>query len=489
MPFAFDTDPACCAAALARLAAIGFAEQTVRDRLGLEDINDLQAKALPIYRQEQIQERDLLASAIDLFLLQGQIPFSELDRLFGPPEQEALFNAGILARDGARVHAEATLYPVGQNLIFSDYAWPQLLKAGYSTVASDQVMYVGTDSRWLARATVRKPVGSALDLCCGSGVQALLAASHAEHVTAVDVNPRAVRCTAFNARAWRLSNLEAVQGDLYQAVRDRRFDLITANPPFVPAPAQEVGFRDGGPSGEEIQRRIVEGLPRHLAQGGIAQIVTELGERDEEPLERRLREWLDGAPMDIHILRLRLHSAKVYAIGHADGDDHTAILNSVGRWAANLEVQRYRSVRSVLLAFQWSKTPWCRVDDALPPQRDAGAEVEEVWLAERLSRSSELRTGLRTGRVERTGPIALLEARALGVQTPPTVQARLAGQAMPVEHALDLVERDLLTCLDQPVATADLVAAADRAALSEATVLDALVSLVRKGLIRLSSSA
>jgi SAM-dependent methyltransferase len=485
VPLGFDADPVCCAAALARLTAVGYEETTVRDRLGLEDLNNLQAKALLIYRQERLQRRDLLDSAIDLFLLQGSIPDSELDRLFEPPAQEALIATGILTRDGVGVHAEVTLYPVGQNLIFSDHAWPQLLKAHHSRSTNDQVMYVGTDSRWLARATVRKPVTSALDLCCGSGVQALLATSHAGHVTAVDINPRAVRCTAFNARAWGISNLEVFQGDLYQPIGNRRFDLITVNPPFVPAPAKEVGFRDGGPSGEEVQRRVVEGFPQHLAQGGIAQIVTEFGERDGEPLERRLREWLDGAPMNIHILRLRLNSAKVYALGHAEGDTDAAILDSVGRWAANLQTQGYSHVRSVLLAFQWTdRHPWCRVDDAEPPQRAAGGEVETIVAAEDLSRSPELLARLRTGRVERTGHIALLEARALGSHTPALVRARLAAQAMPVEHVLDHVERDLLTCLDQPVATADLLAASGQAGRSEATVLDALVSLVRKNLIR-----
>jgi methylase of polypeptide subunit release factors len=218
-------------------------------------------------------------------------------------------------------------------------------------------MYVGTDSRWLARTTVRRKVASSLDLCCGSGIHALLAASHADRAFAVDINPRAVSCTAFNARAMGLDNLEAFQGDLYDPLGDRRFDLITANPPFVPAPAQEVGFRDGGFSGEDVQRRIVQGLPRHLAQGGIAQIVTELGERDGEPLEDRLRTWLDGAPMDIHVLRLRVTPAQAYAIGHADGDAYADYLASVGRWASNLKAQGYSRVVSVLMAFQWSSAP------------------------------------------------------------------------------------------------------------------------------------
>jgi SAM-dependent methyltransferase len=479
----FDLDPAAGAGALARLAGIGYSETGVRERLGLEDLNDFQMKALPIYRAG-LRNRDPLAAAIELFLLEGGLEPAELDRLFSASDQEALARAGILVRGDGLVRAAVSLYPVGRDLVFSDHAWPQLVNGGEAAVPYDQVMYVGTDSRWLARATVRRPVAAALDLCCGSGVHALLAAAHAERVSAVDINPRAVRCTAFNARIAGLDQVEALQGDLYGPVGDRRFGLITANPPFVPAPAQEVGYRDGGPSGEEVQRRIVAGLPGHLAPGGIAQIVTELGERDGEPLERRLRQWLDGAPMAIHVLRLRTHSVQAYALGHADGADQEALLDSVDRWAGNLRRQGYQRVVSVLLAFQWSEPAWCREDEAQPPRREAGEEVAAVFRAERLARDPGLGAKLRAGRIARTGPVALLDASALGAAAAPTAQARLAGQAMPVEHALAPLERDLLGCLERPAAGAELLGAAARAGVAEADALDALTALVAMGLIR-----
>jgi len=480
---AYTADPAAGAAAMARLAAAGYSEAGLCERLGMEDLADFQMKALPIYRAERLCARDPLDLAIELFMLEAELPKADLDRLFEPADQAALERAGILTRAGGSVRAEASLYPVGRTLVFSDHAWPQLA-GGRADVPYDQVMYVGTDSRWLARATLRGPVAAALDLCCGSGVQAMLAASHADRVSAVDLNPRAVRCTAFNARISGLAHLEALQGDLYGPVGDRRFGLITANPPFVPAPAQEVGYRDGGPSGEEVQRRIVAGLPGHLAPGGTAQLVTELGERDGEPLERRLRQWLDGAPMAIHVLRLRSHSAQTYALGHADGADEAALLDSVERWAANLREQGYRRVVSVLLAFQWSDPAWSRVDQAQPPRRAAGAELEAIFQAERLARDPGLEARLRRGRVGRTGPLALLDASCLGAPATPTAQARLAGQALAMDHPLEPLERDLLGCLEQPTATAALLAAAARAGAGEAAVLAALTALVRKGLIR-----
>ena len=485
MAIDFDSDPAECANALLRLSTIGYSEQAVRSRLGLGELNDLQLRATFIYRQQRLVEREPLDSAIDVFLLQGTLPAAELDRLFDPLDKEALIRTGILVQEGGHVRAQASLYPVGDDLIFSDHANHQLDQNADAVQLHDRVMYVGTDSRWLARATLRKPVASTLDLCCGSGIHALLAAPHATRATAVDISPRAVHCTVFNAKLKGIANLEVLLGDLYAPVGQRHFELITANPPFVPAPTQKVGFRDGGPNGEEVQRRIIEGLPRYLSKGGMAQVVTELGENDDEPLERRLRQWLGGAPLDIHVLRLRTHSAEAYAVGHAQGDDSTSFLESVGLWAANLNAQGYSRVVSVLLAFQWSHdTPWSRVDDAQPPTKNAGMEVESIFAAERLSRALELTRRLRQGTVSRTGPVAVFEARTLGAPLTLNIRARLFGQALSVEHPLDALELDLLTAMDRRVPTSDILTVAGKANVPDDLVLNSLVSLVRKGFIR-----
>jgi SAM-dependent methyltransferase len=486
---AFEVAAAGCTDALSRLSAIGYDESAVRERLGLSDLADLQMRALPIYRRERLHRGDALDRAIDLFLLQGELSEAALGSVLSPAARDALVHSGLLERRGDAVRARASLFPVGSRLVFSDLAWPQLLTADAYDAPHDLVMAVGADSRWLARATVRRPIASALDLCTGSGIHALLAAQHARSATAVDINPRAVRCTAFNAAAMGLAHVEALEGDLYAPVGGRTFDLITANPPFVPAPAQELGFRDGGPSGEDVQRRIVAGLPRHLARGGIAQVVTEVGERDGEALESRVREWLEGAPMDVHVLRLRVHSAQAYAIGHAGGDEHASFLDSVERWSANLAAQRYDRVVSVLLAFQWSEAPWSRADDAFPPLRDAGADIEAILAAESLSRDPALAGRLRAGSVMRTGAITVVGVRTLGSEEPAAARASLRGAALPVEHALGALELDLLEAMDGAVAVADFLAAAATAGVAESAVLDALGSLLRKGFARLEVSA
>ena len=150
-------------------------------------------------------------------------------------------------------------------------------------------MYIGSDSLGLIRmAAIAAHEAAArptpenggperrvrvLDLCTGSGVQgiafarlmALRGASAA--VTCADINPRAARFARFNAALNGLDaetagdcGVEVRLGDLYAAVAspapedaDAPFDVVLANPPFVPVP-QELNagvmryglFADGG---------------------------------------------------------------------------------------------------------------------------------------------------------------------------------------------------------------------------------------------------
>ncbi len=553
--FALDhADMAVLRESLRKLAAAGYCESCVRERLGLEDLADLQWRLLPIYRAENLRARDALALAIDLFLLQGSLAAAELACLFTPTELDVLVRAGLVAvvsdkvqnvlqnnvvqnndqnaskndlqkdnkdkkDDPGLARACASLFPVGERLIFSDHAWPELPHPGYARVPCDHVMAIGPDSRKLARCTVRRRFRGALDLCTGSGVQALLASAHSGHVIAVDVNPRAAQCARFNAQASGATNLEVVVGDLFDAVRGERFDLITANPPFVPSPADAVQFRDGGRSGEDIQKRIVAGLPHHLAPGGIAQMVTELGEREGEPLVRRLREWLNGAAMDIHILRLGEHAAAKYATGHANGDTYEAFLDSASAWARNLRAQGYVRVVSLVVSFQWSDRacgpPWERVDESPPPHRCAGHEIDAVFFAERWTRQRHWQQILQRSWLRRAGPIAILDAQLIGADLRANkltarslrsknlcsknlqskISATLLGQALKIDHPLDPLERDILQHIniggdsnrndDGRIPVPDLIASFCHRNIDEPSILAAARSLLRRQLVRI----
>jgi methylase of polypeptide subunit release factors len=68
-------------------------------------------------------------------------------------------------------------------------------------------MGVTPSSVLLSNITIHRPVASALDLGTGAGVQALLAARHAEHIVATDISPRAIEFTRFNCRLNGVDNV------------------------------------------------------------------------------------------------------------------------------------------------------------------------------------------------------------------------------------------------------------------------------------------
>jgi release factor glutamine methyltransferase len=112
----------------------------------------------------------------------------------------------------------------------------------------------------------------ALDLGCGSGVGAVFAAQRGARVIATDLNPEAVRCTRINALLNRFEDkIEARLGDLFEPVKDQRFDLILFNPPFYrgkPKDSLDLAWR-----GENIFERFAAGLKNHLTSSGRALLV------------------------------------------------------------------------------------------------------------------------------------------------------------------------------------------------------------------------
>ncbi|MFD9685006.1 HemK2/MTQ2 family protein methyltransferase [Kitasatospora sp. NPDC059088] len=120
-----------------------------------------------------------------------------------------------------------------------------------------------------------------LDLCTGTGAVALAAAEDGARVTAVDLSGRAVATAWLNAMLHR-SGIRLHRGDLLAPVAELSFDLITANPPYVPAAATAAptgagtgpGLAwDAGPDGRLVLDRICREAPRRLARGGVLLLV------------------------------------------------------------------------------------------------------------------------------------------------------------------------------------------------------------------------
>lgn len=116
---------------------------------------------------------------------------------------------------------------------------------------------------------------SVLELCSGSGALALtVAARGAARVVAVDRSRRAVAAARANARLNRLEQVDVRRGDLFSALHaDERFDLILANPPYLPAEADDDLRWDAGADGRAVLDRILPAAPAHLHPGGRIALV------------------------------------------------------------------------------------------------------------------------------------------------------------------------------------------------------------------------
>ena len=138
-----------------------------------------------------------------------------------------------------------------------------------------------SDTWLLAGALAREPLrpgARVLDLCAGSGALAISAALSGRDATAVDVSRRAVLTIRLNAALNRV-RVRALRGDLFGAVAGERFDAIVCNPPYVPAPADDLPARgrerawDAGRDGRALLDRICDRAGAHLLPGGALLVV------------------------------------------------------------------------------------------------------------------------------------------------------------------------------------------------------------------------
>lgn len=78
-----------------------------------------------------------------------------------------------------------------------------------------------------------------LDLCTGSGCIGLALAKYfpKSQVTLVDISQTACDLVVKNITHNKIKNAAVLQSDLYANLRNRKFDLIVANPPYIPVQA------------------------------------------------------------------------------------------------------------------------------------------------------------------------------------------------------------------------------------------------------------
>ncbi|MER5772942.1 methyltransferase [Streptomyces sp. NPDC002039] len=313
------------AALRSALLAAGFTADGLLDLLGAPAYAALaRSETVPALRATRGRADDPLASLVRLFLLRQPVSYGHARAAL---PVDAALEDGWLRREGDEVYATVDVRPYGGPdgedwFIVSDLGCAVGGAGGIGRREEGVVLGVGGASTTLAGITVRVPVGSALDVGTGSGIQALHAARHATRVTATDVNPRALEFTRLTLALSGEAEAELLAGSLFEPVGDTTYDLIVSNPPFVISPGARLTYRDGGMGGDDLCRTLVQQAAEHLNPGGYAQFLGNWQHVEGEDWHDRLRSWVPRG-CDAWIVQRDVQDVTQYAeLWLRDAGDH-----------------------------------------------------------------------------------------------------------------------------------------------------------------------
>jgi methylase of polypeptide subunit release factors len=426
----------------AALRAVGYDEDGVEDLLG-EDGPAADLADVPVH--ERRLDDSPLATAIRLCLLQRPVARDEAAEALGDDGLDALLSLGLARAEGELVVPFARIVPAEGLLMAFD---------GFARGSDDPVGWVGPYSptaSWLAALTPRRHVARALDVGTGNGVHALLAAHHADHVIATDVNERALAFTAINAAMNGLENVEVRRGSLFEPVAGETFDLITCNAPYVVSPESRWQYRDGGLPADELSERVVKETARALADDGFAALLVSWVGVSEEEADERLYDWVDTVDADVWALSL----SSVDPLEHAAGwnehlsNDPDAYGAAIDEWTEHFERLGvgWISEGAVLLHRRANGEHMIRVDAVDPDDLEyAGDQVARVFASlERLG-GLELPKGLLDETIVLARDVRVEHHRRPGSRDPDTVLVLEDGTN--AEYELDPDVAEVVAVLD-----------------------------------------
>lgn len=191
---------------------------------------------------------------------------------------------------------------------------------GLTFHVNSHVLIPRLDTETLVEAVLRqiRPGMKIMDMCTGSGCVLISILKHSHGVTGFgyDISKQALRCAKENAR---LNEVPAVfeKSNLFEDVMERGFDMIVANPPYIPTDEiltlmpevsqfEPVSALDGHEDGLYFYRELIRRCADYLKPDGY--VFFEIGYNQGEAVSEMLRE---AGYEDVRIMQDLAHKDRV----------------------------------------------------------------------------------------------------------------------------------------------------------------------------------
>ena len=157
---------------------------------------------------------------------------------------------------------------------------------------TDPNVYIpAEDSYMLAENLLIEQGQPVLEIGTGSGIVAMYASKLTDKVTATDINLDALLLADKNFKLNGIENIELLSGNLFEPVKNRKFDVILFNTPYLPTEDEDVidddlnyAF-DGGADGRKVIDLFLNEVPNHLNDGGKVQLIQSSLSDNEKTLD------------------------------------------------------------------------------------------------------------------------------------------------------------------------------------------------------------
>jgi release factor glutamine methyltransferase len=154
------------------------------------------------------------------------------------------------------------------------------MKMGKFEIETDDLVYIPSDDTFLLAENLEIKKGqSVLEIGTGSGLVSMYASLLTDDVTATDINYNALELAEKNFKLNNINTIKLEFGDLFEPVKDRKFDVILFNTPYLPTDSDDIinddlnyAF-DGGLDGRKVIDRFINQVSNHLNDRGIVQII------------------------------------------------------------------------------------------------------------------------------------------------------------------------------------------------------------------------